>query len=368
MTRPKTLNISIVGCGGMASHYLNVYRDLDWVNVASCIDVNLDSARHAAHLLSSPIATASFETALSKDVDVVIINTPNHLHREQAVAAIEAQKHVLLQKPVAATVEDAEAIARAAERSDRTIGLYMSYFDQPLMHDLRDLISQGFLGHPVHSYARYMHKGGMITSARALEGNRTWRTSLAETGGGCFIQLAVHYIHLVEWMIDGAAIRATALTCNLHSPGIEGEDLACALLQLNNGAMMTIDTAWCANGEQLSLHGTLGRIEYRNSRFLSMTSAKGPFKGRVIDYEGGAETSFDGIHGVERQIEILPPPFDEPGNPLNQHRMFLEAARNDRPAFCSISSGVHDLQCVRAVYDSARLGRVIEIPEESSEG
>lgn len=361
MSMPGSINVSIVGCGGMASHYLNVYRDLDWVNVASCVDVNLATAEDAAQRLSAPISTSLFDAALTREVDAIIINTPNHLHRVQAVAAIEAGKHVLLQKPVAATVEDAEAIAQAAERSDKTIGLYMSYFDQPLMHDIRDLIVQGYLGRLVHFYGRYMHKGGMMSSARALEGGRTWRTSLNQTGGGCFIQLAVHYIHLIEWMTSREAVRASALTGNLYSPGIEGEDLACALLQLNSGAVMSIDTAWCANGEQLSLHGTLGRIEYRSSRFLSMASSKGAFKGRVIDYTGGIEKSFDGDHGIERQMEIAPPAFDDVTNPYNQHRMFLEAVRDRKPPFCSISSGVHDLRCVRAVYDSARLGCAIDI-------
>ncbi|HWF48409.1 MAG TPA: Gfo/Idh/MocA family oxidoreductase [Bryobacteraceae bacterium] len=354
-------SVSIVGCGGMASYYLNVYRDLPWISVASCIDVDLQSANHAAHQLSAPIATSSFEAALSPSVDAVIINTPNHLHRAQAIAAIETGKHVLLQKPVAANIEDAEAIAKAAEKSDKTIGLYMSYFDQPLMHDLRDLIAQGFLGDPVHFYGRYMHKGGMITSQQALEGHHTWRMSLDQTGGGCFIQLAVHYIHLFEWMAGSRAVRATAVSRNLHSPGIEGEDLACALLQLSSGAAMTIDTAWCANGEQLSLHGTLGRVEYRNSRLLSISSAKGAFSGRIINYTGGLESSFDGIHGVEQQMEIAPPAFDDSNNPLNQHRMFLEAVRDQKPAFCSVASGVRDLRCVRAVYDSAQSGRAIDI-------
>ncbi len=363
MSGSETVTVSIVGCGGMASHYLNVYRDLDWVRVASCIDVNPEAANDAARRVSAQVAASSFDAALSKNVDAVIINTPNRLHREQAVAAMEAGKHVLLQKPVAANLDDAEAIARAAEESGKIIGLYMSYFDQPLMHDLRDIISQGFLGDPVHCYGRYMHKGGMITSAQALEGKRTWRTSLAETGGGCFIQLAVHYIHLFEWMTGSIATRATAFTRNLHSPGIEGEDLACALFQLNNEAMMTIDTAWCANGEQLSLHGTAGRIEYRNSRFLSMASAKGAFKGRVIDYSGGIESSFDGLHGIEQQMEILPPAFGDAGNSLNQHRMFLEAVQKGKPAFCSISSGLHDLRCVRAAYDSAELGHTVNIAQ-----
>src|SRR5262249_8266714 len=87
-----------------------------------------------------------------------------------------------------------------AEGSQRTVGLYMSYFDQPLIHDLRDMIAEGRLGDVVHGYARLMHKGGMMWSYEALRGRPTWRGSVAETGGGCFIQLAVPHIHIFEWI------------------------------------------------------------------------------------------------------------------------------------------------------------------------
>src|SRR5436305_14528870 len=101
----------MVGCGGMAGHYLGVYRDLDWVRVQVCVDVDRATSENAAQLLSSPVAASDFERALADNVDAVIINTPNHLHREQAVAAISRGKHVLLQKPVAANLPDAEALA-----------------------------------------------------------------------------------------------------------------------------------------------------------------------------------------------------------------------------------------------------------------
>jgi len=345
----------------MAGYYLSVYRDLPFVQVVACVDASLDAARKAADFLSARLATSEFPAALAPEVDAVIISTPNHLHRQQAVAAIEAGKHVLLQKPVAANLDDAEAILAAAQRSARTIGLYMSYFDQPLMHDLRDLVQQKRLGEIVHCYARLMHKGGMIQSSMALQGQRTWRTSLAQTGGGCFIQVAVHYIHIFEWMLDSRIARATARTANLHCPGVEGEDLALAILEFENGAMATIDTSWCTNGEQLSLHGTRGRAEYRNAKWLAMASGLGPFRGRVIDYPGGMVTSYDGGHGAEHQAEITPPGFGDAANPLNQHRTFLEAARDGRPAFCSIASGVDDLRVVKAVYDSARTGTTVEV-------
>ena len=330
------MNVAFVGCGGMATHYIGVYRDLDWVRVVAYIDIGQD-----------------FSVALAPEVDAVIINTPNSLHRAQAVAAIEAGKHVLLQKPVAANLADAEAIAEAARRTTRTVGLYMSYFDQPLIHDLRDMVRQGWLGDVVHCYARLMHKGGMMWSGEVLAGKPNWRASVAETGGGCFIQLAVHYVHIFEWVTGATVVGATGFKRNLHCPGMEGEDLAVAVLQLDSGAMITLDTAWCSDGEELAVHGTLGRFNYRGQQRLELASSAGPFRGRVVEYPGGIEPAFGGPRGVEQQVEIRPPAFADIANPFNQHVQFLEAARDGRPAPVSVASGVHDMKVVCQFYNSA---------------
>jgi predicted dehydrogenase len=341
------IRVSFVGCGGMAAHYLPVYQQLDWVRLVNLIDPAIPD---------SP----DFSAALTDDVDAVIINTPNHLHRPQAVAAIEAGKHVLLQKPVAPTITDAEAIVTAAARSSKTVGLYMSYFDQPLVHDLRDLIAEGRFGNVVHCYARLMHKGGMMWSDEALKGNPNWRGRVAETGGGCFIQLAVHYIHIFEWVTGARVVRASGAKRNLHCPGLEGEDLAVAVFEFENGTMATIDTAWCANGEELAIHGTEGRCVYRDNR-LSVSSTRGPFTARVVRYDGGLVPSFGGAQGEEQTMEIKPPGFADLTNLLNQHVQFLEAVRDGRPAPVSIESGVHDLRIVDAMYRSAREGRAVEV-------
>ncbi len=353
---PPEINVAFVGCGGMAAHYLPVYRDLDWIRVVCCVDVAGEAAARAAAACGSAAAT-HYAAALAPEIDAVVISTPNNLHRPQAVAAIEAGKHVLLQKPVAANLADAEAIAAAAARSHRTIGLYMSYFDQPLMHDIRDMVAQGRLGQVVHCYARLMHTGGMMWSREALAGIRTWRGSVAETGGGCFIQLAVHYIHLFTWMTGAHVVRASGFTRNLHCPGLEGEDLAMAILELDSGAMITLDTAWCASGEELALHGTRGRVQYRNNRWLGVSSASGAFEGRVVQYRGGLVEAFGGPQGEEQEMEIRPPAFGDIANPLNQHRAFLEAVRDGRPAPVPVASGVEDLRVVYEVYRAAEKNR-----------
>ena len=354
------LNVSMVGCGGMAAHYLAVYRDLDWVRVVSCVDTNTENARRAAEVLGCAPG-GDFAAALAPEVDVVVISTPNSEHRAQAIAAIEAGKHVLLQKPVAARLADAEDIAAAAEKSSRTVGLYMSYFDQPLIHDLRDMARSGWLGDLVHCYARLMHKGGMMWSDEAQAGRPTWRGTIEGTGGGCFIQLAVHYIHIFEWISGARVVRASGFTRNLHCPGLEGEDLACAVLSMDSGAMITLDTAWCAHGEELAAFGTLGRFEYRNNLRLALASSAGPFEGRIARYAGGTAAAFGGPQGEEWLSEVTPPPFGDITNPLNQHRAFLEAARDGMPPPVSIASGVRDMRIVAAVYESARTCRAVEV-------
>jgi predicted dehydrogenase len=365
--------IAFVGCGGIADHYLEVYRDLEWIKVVTCVDASLDRALRAAERIGkgahTPRATTKFEDALGEDVDTVVINTPNHLHREQAAAALEAGKHVLLQKPLAATLADAGVIAKAAaQAAQRGIisGLYLSYFDQPLMHDLRDMMRCGWFGDIAHLYARLMHRGGLVLSRQIRDGQKNWRASAAQTGGGCFIQLAVHYIHLFAWMMDASVVRVTAVSRNLHCPGVEGEDLACAILEFDNGALATLNTAWCAAGEQLAVQGTRGTAEYIGNQTLMLDSDAGQFTGRVINFTGGSVSSVPGAPGasVTQQVNTVHAPrLDDLSNPYNQHRLFLEAVRENHPPPVSIASGVEDMRVVAAVYESMKTGRAISVSE-----
>ena len=170
--------------------------------------------------------------------------------------------------------------------------------------------------------------------------------------------------HLRTWLtgaLVGAGDRPHQQSA--FCPGLEGEDLASAILgKLDTGALRHfLDTAWCANGEELAIHGTGGRVEYRYNRWLAVSSASGPFQGRVVNYTGGQVEAFGGPEGEEQVFEVRPPAFGDTSNPLNQHRLFLEAARDNKPAPVSIESGVHDMRVVMAVYESARTGRTVTL-------
>lgn len=371
--------IAFVGCGGIAEHYLHLYRDLPWVEVVTCVDVVEERARSAAAELSraahqkiQPRATTDFDEALGRDVETVVINSPNHLHRVQAEAALGAGKHLLLQKPIAATLADAEAIAAAATAAvERGVisGLYLSYFDQPLMYDLREMMRLGWFGQVAHLSARLMHRGGLILARQIADGKFNWRASIAQTGGGCFIQLAIHFIHLFSWMMESSVVSVSAMMKNQNCPGVEGEDVACAILEFANGALATLDTAWCAAGEQMAIHGTRGTIEYLDNQTLTLRSDAGPYTGRVLNYTDGGTRDEPGAPGAAtmRQVTTLHAPrLDDLSNPYNQHRLFLEAVRDDHSAPVSIASGVEDLRVVAAVYESARTGRVVRLKSKEA--
>ena len=129
------------------------------------------------------------------------------------------------------------------------------------------------------------------------------------------------------------------------------------MLEMESGAMATIDTAWCANGEEFAIHGTLGRVLYRNASALDVASTEGAFDGRVIHYSGGTVPAFGGPTGVEQRQDVKAPAFGDVANPLNQHRLFLEAISANQPAPVSIDSGLEDMRVVEAVYESARTGK-----------
>ena len=349
------LRCAILGCGQIAQEYLEAYRDMDCAEVTVCIDVEQTRAQAAAQVLSQPggpqvRVSRALQDALGDDVDVVVISTPNHLHREHALAALEHGKHIFLQKPIANSMRDALAIVRASQRHSLISGVYMSYFDQPLIHDLRGMAEEGCFGDITQVHMRLMHTGGMAWSDQADEGEELWRGSLEQTGGGVFIQLAVHAIRVLSWVLRDRVVRVQGFASNRLCPGLEGEDSAVALLQFELGTYATLNMSWCASGEELSLHGSRGSFVYRENRWVTLEAARS-YRGFALTYDAPGEV----------RVECQPPALRDAAQPFNQHRLFLEAVRDGRGAFVPLEDGLYDLAVVTAFYEAVRTGAVVAV-------
>lgn len=351
------LRCALMGCGSITREYLAVYRDLPWVKVVTCIDIDESRAATAASFLGATRQSGELirvareiEAALADDVDIVIISTPNHLHREHAVAALQHGKHVFLQKPIASTLEDGFEIVREARQHAVTCGVYMSYFDQPVIHDLKSMVEQGFFGEITQMHMKLMHPGGLLWSQQADEGYPTWRGSVEETGGGAFIQLAVHSIRILSWILDDRVTHVQGFASNRLCVGLEGEDTAVALLKFESGIYTTLNVSWCASGEELAIHGAEGSVVYQDNRWVTVRSLRS-YEGLSFRYEPMAEARFD----------CPAPPLNAALQPFNQHRLFLEAIRDHTHPFVTLEDGLRDLAVVTAFYKAVRTESTVAV-------
>ena len=344
----RSLGVALVGVGGIARNYRAVYTQIPGVTVKAVVDLDAGELAAARSELDAACTSSSLEAALRDDVDVVVINTPNHLHREQAIAAFDAGKHVLIQKPLARTVVEAREIVEAAERTGRVLGMYQSGLENPLWHDVRRLLAEGGLGTLVHAYARLGHRLGLAWN----QGADVWRMHRAVTGGGSFIMGAIHYVHLLQWLRSVPIVRVSAITKNVALSRFDAEDHGVALAEFADGVTATFESAWCAPGKEVSLYGTGGMLRYLDEARVEFEADRAPWRGGVLACEQPGERF---------SLTCAQPRIGDPQNPLNQQRAFLQAVMNGEPPPVDGCSGLRDVAVVEAIYRAASTGCFVDV-------
>lgn len=342
----KIWNIALVGCGGMARVYRHNYTKIPNARLALLVDINEKEARDAAGKLNVPKWSTNFEDALAPDIDIVDISTPNHMHMEQAVAAMKAGKDVLLQKPIAPSLEEAEIIVQTARETGRTVGMYMSMFDSPLYYEVKKMIDAGAFGQVAAVNCRSAHRGGLRMSPTS------WRSSLEQTGGGSFIQLTVHTINMVQWLLDDEVKRVCAFSKNRMCPNVGGDDVTAAACEFESGALGTLASAYCTDGEALEIFGTKGFISV-TGRFIRL-KLDDPYEGDLIKYDTpGEDKIIEFSFSRQRQ--------NEENDPFEQHIAFVKAVQQGKPAPVPVEIGLRDLKIVKAIYRSAETKTFVEV-------
>jgi predicted dehydrogenase len=184
------LRIGILGAGHFAAAHLQALQQLkDRARVVGY--ARRDAGRAFPEADAIGAAPISLDEALeSGDIDAVAVCVPNHLHRHCTEGALRAGKHVFCEKPLAMTVEDADAVMRAAEESKRVLVVGHLTRHVPAYVKVAEILETGRLGKPRAMYASRMHCGG----------GRSWRMD-PETGGGVVFDLLVHDFDLMNWYL-----------------------------------------------------------------------------------------------------------------------------------------------------------------------
>ena len=196
----KTLRVGLLGCGAFARFSAAQYRQMPDVRIAAVADIDPAAARRAAAELGAESRSADAVLA-GDDIDLVYIATPPALHHRQAAAALLAGKHVLVEKPLATTLADAEELESLATRQGLVCVANLVERYNPLARAVRRLIDSRILGGLIH---------GLFINEAADEGlargHWFWNR---ETSGGIFVEHGVHFFDLVaSWLGRGTVVCA----------------------------------------------------------------------------------------------------------------------------------------------------------------
>jgi predicted dehydrogenase len=208
-----TIRVGLVGCGAFARFSMARYRGLPGVTIQAVADIDAPAAQRAATELDADVLTPE-ALLVAPDVDLVYIATPPATHFRQARLALDAGKHVLVEKPLATTVADAETLAVLAEREGRCCVANLVERYNPLADAVRDIIGSGLLGDLVH---------GLFVNDAADEGlgprHWFWDRSVS---GGIFVEHGVHFFDLVASWLGQGEVVAAARSVRPPRPGSGG--------------------------------------------------------------------------------------------------------------------------------------------------
>ena len=339
---------ALIGCGGVARHYRHRYAQIPGVRLAAVIDIDPELAENTARELGAERWSTDFSEALKGDIHAAVISTPNHLHAEQATAVLKAGKHLLLQKPIARTVAEAETIVETAKQAEVKSGVYMSMRENPLFQDIKQLVSTGHLGEVTSVYCRGGGRGG-------LNAKPSWRTSLEKTGGGAFIQKTIHFVNLAQWILKDRIVSVSAYSKNLLCTAIGGDDTTTAACEFRSGRLGTLEASYCADPHIFALYGTKGFVTVTNTVKLDI-KLDSSFEGEIIRYEKPGQL-------LSETFDVSMAALGRKENPHDQHAAYMNAVLSGGPVPVPLTEGLQDMKVVEAVYKSARENKPADIAE-----
>ena len=270
------IKVGLIGCGGMASFYRKIYTEIPGATLDFVVDVNEETAKSVAEELGVKNYSTDFNDCINSSVDVVDISTPNHLHKEQFAAAVKAGKHILLQKPISGSMDDALEILRLSQSTDKKCGVFMSRYCIKAYHVIKDMLSCGVIGNVSSAYARtaYVY--------RPKPDAPLWRASKELTGGGSLIQLGVHDYDMLEWILGSEITHISAFSENLMSPHVGGDDTTHSIVKFSNGILGTVESSYCTKEATLKILGNKGSLSYVNG---VLTVSGESYEGFGIKYD-----------------------------------------------------------------------------------
>lgn len=356
------MRFAIIGCGVIgAIHARSIAAQSPAAEFVLAVDEIPDRAEELA-LQHGAEHAAKVSTALERtDIDAVAICTPSGSHADLAVAALDAGKHVVIEKPIDVTPEAAARIAEAAQRNQRTATVISQHRFDPASRLVRDSVQDGRLGRITSGLASV----GWWRSQGYYESGE-WRGTWSLDGGGAVMNQGIHTVDLLVWML-GQPVEVFAWTACLAHTGIAVEDTAVASVRFASGALGQVHATTAAYpglSARLHVHGDRGSAVIDGDRLAYFHESNGqdvaPAYGGSPDDDNQAARVLDADRDPGGSAASDPSALSDAH--ADQYRDFIGAIAEGRDPLVTVAEATRTLAVVCGMYESARTGKPVAIP------
>lgn len=336
-----TTGFALVGAGLFGERHAQAYSRHPLVDFAAVCDLDEARAQRLADTYGARRYTAKLEDILSDPaIAAVSVATPDHAHRAVAVACAEAGKHILVEKPLATTVEDAEAIVAAADRAGVTLMVDFHNRANPPMVAARDAVARGDLGDVCYVYARLSNTVAVPQDMLKWSGNSS-----------ALWFLGSHMVDIVGWILNDKPTRAYVVAREgvLKGLGLDAPDFHVATVEFAKGTVAVFEHAWILP----RTHNTVKDLK------LELLGSKG------AAYIDGSHNRTMELYTAEKGAfpDMLVPPFGPhlTGFVLDAVVHFVAAVTEGKPVLATGADGLVNTKVIAAMVEAANTGKAVTL-------
>jgi predicted dehydrogenase len=341
------VKIGIVGSKFIAEIHAESLRSVANAEIVAVASPTPGSASAFAERHGIATALTSYEDLLNIDeIDVISIALPNDLHAEVTIAAAGAGKHVICEKPLCVTLDEADAMIAAC----RDAGVHLMYAEElcfaPKYVRAKALADSGALGDVFLVKQSEEHSGP----------HSQWFWDVSRSGGGVLMDMGCHGIAFARWVLNNQPIVEVSATLGtfVHSDKTQGEDHALTVLKFDGGAIALIEDSWAKGGgmdDQAEIYGSKGHTRadlIRGSSLTTYSEAGYRYAVEKADLTAGwTFTVYEELWNYGFPQEM-------------QH--FVDCVQRNEPASVTGEDGRAALEAIYAAYQSAGTGQTVKLP------
>jgi len=246
MAKAKQLRVAVIGGGSIAKHrHLPEFDANDRVKIVAVCDKVEKNAEKLAKKFGGKVYTDWRDVVALADVDAVSVCTPNNLHAPVSIAALEAGKHVLCEKPMATSASEADAMIAAAKVHNKVLMIGHNQRLAPMHVRAKQILQSGVLGRVITFRTSFAHPG---PEGWSIEGVGGWFFQKEQAFVGAMGDLGVHKADLIRWMLDDEVTEVAAFVDALAGKvNSTVDDNAICLFRMASGAIGSMTASWSHN-------------------------------------------------------------------------------------------------------------------------